>query len=182
MSILIGVGVVSTVAVFYLGKKGWHALHKAVGITPGILTYQHPDTPLSLTSIKWQQLKLDTEHLKNISDLQLRQLQRIDKKIAIYDQYQQSLEVQNRIVAVDETEIVLQKLLYIRLPEMLASYYHLRDTNFNTTNVNTKIEAEQLLQQALDNIEKRLDKSLERIENRHLQDLQVMRRYLDNRD
>ena len=38
MSILIGVGVVTTVTVVYLGKKGWQALHKAVGITPGVLT------------------------------------------------------------------------------------------------------------------------------------------------
>ncbi|WP_367103868.1 hypothetical protein [uncultured Psychrobacter sp.] len=182
MSILIGVGVVGTVAILYLGKKGWHALHNAVGITPGILTYQDPHAPLSLANIKWQQLKLDTEHLKSLSDIQLRQLQRIDEKIAIYSQHQQSLDAQNRTLAVDESQVVLQRLLYTRLPEMLASYHHLGKTGANHASLDTQTKAKSILQEGLDNIEKRLDKALEAMENRHLQDLQVMRRYLDDRD
>lgn len=182
MSILIGVGVVGTVAVLYLGRKGWHALHSAVGITPGILTYQDPHAPLSLTSIKWQQLELDTEHLKSLSDIQLRQLQRIDEKIAIYSQHQQSLDAQNKTLAVEESQVVLQRLLYTRLPEMLASYHHLGAASANTPSLHTQTEAKSILQEGLDNIEKRLDKALEAIENRHLQDLQVMRRYLDERN
>ena len=65
MSIVIGVVVVTTVSVFYLGKKGWHALHKMVGITPGVLTYEDDRTPLSLTAINWQSLNLNKKYLKD---------------------------------------------------------------------------------------------------------------------
>ena len=50
MSVLIGVGIVTTVTTIYLGRKGWHAFHKMVGITPGVLTYQDSNAPLLLTS------------------------------------------------------------------------------------------------------------------------------------
>ena len=59
MSVLIGVGIVTTVTTIYLGRKGWHALHKMVGITPGVLTYQDDNALLSLTSINWHQLNLN---------------------------------------------------------------------------------------------------------------------------
>lgn len=39
MSVLIGAGVVAIVAAGYVGRKGWLALHRAVGITPGTLKY-----------------------------------------------------------------------------------------------------------------------------------------------
>ena len=79
MSILIGIGIVTTITTFYLGKKGWHALHKAVGITPGVLTYQDDHAPLSLATLSWQQLSLNKKHLKSLSEQQLRQLQHIDR-------------------------------------------------------------------------------------------------------
>ena len=101
MSILLGVGVVTTVSVFYLGRKGWHALHKMVGITPGVLTYQDSNAPLLLTSLNWQQLDLNKKHLEVLSDKQLRQLQHIDKKVANYHNYQNELEAQNVTSAIN---------------------------------------------------------------------------------
>ncbi len=184
MSILIGAGVVGTITLFYLGRKGWYALHKAVGITPGVLTYQDPNAPLSLSTLQWQQLKIEAQYLKVMSDSTLMQLQRIDKKVATYQNYQQYLQQQNRTLAVDESQVILQKLIYTRLPEVLASYYHLlsEPANISATKLATQAEAEQLLQATLDTIEKRLDTMLEQVDNQHLQDLQVMKRYLDSRD
>lgn len=186
MIIILGIGVATTFAVFYLGKKGWQALHKAVGITPGLLTYQDPNAPLLLADITWQKLTFNEQHLRVLSGSQLCQLQRIDKKVATYYNDQQSLQAQSRTPAVDEAQFVLHKLLYIRLPEILASHYYvINSASNNNTKVsaddNTKgTEARQLLQEVLDNIDWRLDKLFAQIETRHLQHLQVMKRYLDS--
>ncbi len=181
MLILLSLGVVTTVTVLYVGRKGWLALHKAVGITPGILTYQSPQAPLSayefLSNMKWQQLNLDNKHLKCLSDSQLRQLQNIDKKVVIYQNYQQNMQQQNITPVVTEQHFVLHKWLHQRLPEMLASYYHL--VNASTNRVKSS-EAEELLQILLDNIEQRLNILLEQMEGQHLQDLRVMKQYMDS--
>ena len=184
MSILIGVGVVATVSVFYLGRKGWHALHRMVGITPGVLTYQDSNAPLLLTSLNWQQLNLNKKHLEVLSDKQLRQLQHIDKKVANYHKYQNELEAQNVISAINEQQFVLHKMLNIRLPEMLASHYHLANINISnrTKNGQKQAEASRLLQEVLDNIEQRLDGLLERMEEQHLQELRVMKNYIHSHD
>ena len=184
MSILIGVGVVATVSVFYLGRKGWHALHKMVGITPGVLTYQDSNAPLLLTSLNWQQLNLNKKHLEVLSDKQLRQLQHIDKKVANYHNYQNELEAQDVTSAINEQQFVLHKMLHIRLPEMLASHYHLANINISnrTKNGQKQIEASRLLQEVLDNIEQRLDGVLERMEEQHLQELRVMKNYIHSHD
>lgn len=184
MSILIGVGVITTVSVFYLGRKGWHALHKMVGITPGVLTYQDSNAPLLLTSLNWQQLNLNKKHLEVLSDKQLRQLQHIDKKVANYHNYQNELEAQNVISAINEQQFVLHKMLNIRLPEMLASHYHLANINISnrTKNGQKQTEASRLLQEVLDNIEQRLDGLLERMEEQHLQELRVMKNYIHSHD
>ena len=184
MSILIGVGVVATVSVFYLGRKGWHALHRMVGITPGVLTYQDSNAPLLLTSLNWQQLDLNKKHLEVLSDKQLRQLQHIDKKVANYHNYQNELEAQNVISAINEQQFVLHKMLNIRLPEMLASHYHLANINISnrTKNGQKQTEASRLLQEVLDNIEQRLDGLLERMEEQHLQELRVMKNYIHSHD
>ena len=184
MSILLGVGVVTTVGVFYLGRKGWHALHKMVGITPGVLTYQDSNAPLLLTSLNWQQLDLNKKHLEVLSDKQLRQLQHIDKKVANYHNYQNELEAQNVTSAINEQQFVLHKMLHIRLPEMLASHYHLANINVShhTKNGQTQTEAGRLLQEILDNIEQRLDGLLERMEEQHLQELRVMKNYIHSHD
>ena len=184
MSILLGVGVVTTVGVFYLGRKGWHALHKMVGITPGVLTYQDSNAPLLLTSLNWQQLNLNKKHLEVLSDKQLRQLQHIDKKVANYHKYQNELEAQNVISAINEQQFVLHKMLNIRLPEMLASHYHLANINISnrTKNGQKQTEASRLLQEVLENIEQRLDGLLERMEEQHLQELRVMKNYIHSHD
>lgn len=184
MSILIGVGVVTTVGVFYLGRKGWHALHRMVGITPGVLTYQDSNAPLLLTSLNWQQLDLNKKYLEVLSDKQLRQLQHIDKKVANYHNYQNELEVQNVTSATNEQQFVLYKMLHIRLPEMLASHYHLANINISnhTKNGQKQTEASRLLQEVLDNIEQRLDGLLERMEEQHLQELRVMKNYIHSHD
>lgn len=184
MSILLGVGVVTTVGVFYLGRKGWHALHKMVGITPGVLTYQDSNAPLLLTSLNWQQLNLNKKHLEVLSDKQLRQLQHIDKKVANYHNYQNELEAQNVISAINEQQFVLHKMLNIRLPEMLASHYHLANINISnhTKNGQKQTEAGRLLQEVLDSIEQRLDGLLERMEEQHLQELRVMKNYIHSHD
>ena len=184
MSILIGVGVVTTVSVFYLGRKGWHALHRMVGITPGVLTYQDSNAPLLLTSLNWQQLNLNKKHLEVLSDKQLRQLQHIDKKVANYHNYQNELEAQNVISAINEQQFVLHKMLNIRLPEMLASHYHLANINISnrTKNGQKQTEAGRLLQEVLDSIEQRLDGLLERMEEQHLQELRVMKNYIHSHD
>ena len=184
MSILIGVGVITTVSVFYLGRKGWHALHKMVGITPGVLTYQDSNAPLLLTSLNWQQLNLNKKHLEVLSDKQLRQLQHIDKKVANYHNYQNELEAQNVISAINEQQFVLHKMLNIRLPEMLASHYHLANINISnrTKNGQKQTEASRLLQEVLDSIEQRLDGLLERMEEQHLQELRVMKNYIHSHD
>lgn len=184
MSILLGVGVVTTVGVFYLGRKGWHALHKMVGITPGVLTYQDSNAPLLLTSLNWQQLNLNKKHLEALSDKQLRQLQHIDKKVANYHNYQNELEAQNVISAINEQQFVLHKMLNIRLPEMLASHYHLANINVSNhiKNGQKQTEAGRLLQEVLDSIEQRLDGLLERMEEQHLQELRVMKNYIHSHD
>ena len=184
MSILLGVGVVATVSVFYLGRKGWHALHRMVGITPGVLTYQDSNAPLLLTSLNWQQLDLNKKHLEALSDKQLRQLQHIDKKVANYHNYQNELEAQDVTSAINEQQFVLHKMLHIRLPEMLASHYHLANINVSnrTKNGQKQTEASRLLQEVLDNIEQRLDGLLERMEEQHLQELRVMKNYIHSHD
>lgn len=184
MSILLGVaGVASTITVIYLGRKGWHALHRAVGITPGVLTYQDYNTPLSLNTLNWQQLDLTKKHLKVLTDGQLRQLQSIDKKLAIYQEYQQSTE-QQKTTIVNEEHFILHKLVYTRLPEILSTHYRFISTatsiNKQTTKQNKQNEAIEVLQELLYSIEKRLDELLRQIETQNLQDLRIMRRYLDS--
>lgn len=191
MSIILGVGIATTITVFYLGKKGWQALHKVVGIAPGVLTYQDPNAPILLSNLTWQKLTFSSQHLSVLSDSQLHQLQRIDKKIAAYHNYQQDLQKQSRTLAVDEQQFVLHKLLYTRLPEMLASHYRLlrfndrflsfgNHTKASTIDDANRAEASKLLQEALDNIERRLDMSLEMLETQSLQELRIMKNYLNS--
>lgn len=184
MSIMIGIGIVTTVTTLYLGKKCWHAFHKVVGISPGVLTYQDYQAPLSLTALNWQQLNLNKKHLENLSEQQLRQLQRIDEKVTHYQAHQKASQAQHKTPAVSESQFVLHKMLHTRLPEMLASYDQLTrmHDNTKTTSRDKTVEASELLQKVLDNIEQRLDTLSEQMERQHLQDLRVMNQYLDSHD
>ena len=177
MSILLGVGVITTVGVLYLGKKGWHAFHRMVGITPGVLVYQSPDQPMALSDMTWQTLALNTDHLQHLPATQLQQIQRIDQKTKLYQaQYQTQLSRQT----LTEQQFVLHKLLHTRLPQMLASYHQLHAASAQSMSQTKRNEAGQLLQEALDNIEQRLDALMEQSQNQHLQDLKVMKRYMDS--
>lgn len=182
MSILIGIGIVTTVTTFYLCRKGWHALHKAVGITPGVLIYQDNHAPLSLSTLSWEQLNLNKKHLKSLSDQQLRQLKRIDNKVSSYQAYQAALQAQHKTPAITEAQFVLNKMLQTRLPEMLAIHYQL--TNINVTNENSekRLEASELLQSVLDNIEQRLDRLLAQMDEEQLKELRVMKHYINSHD
>ena len=182
MSILIGIGIVTTVSVFYLGRKGWYAFHKAVGIKPGVLVYHDNNAPLALSSISWQKLNFNKKHLKSLADRQLRQLHRIDEKVASYHAYQAELKLQEKTPAITEQQFVLHKMLHTRLPEMLSSYYQLTIMHSNAKSVNnqSRNEASKLLQEVLDNIEKRLDGLLELMEQQQLQDLRAMKNYIDS--
>ncbi|WP_201597431.1 hypothetical protein [Psychrobacter vallis] len=184
MSILIGIGVLTTITTFYLGRKGWQAFHKAVGITPGVLTYQDYHTPLSPAAVSWQRLNLNQKHLKNVPEHQLRQLQCIDEKVYRYEVYQKELPQQNITPVATESQFVLHKMLHARLPEMLASYHQLTtiDTSAKNAHHERNVEASELLQKVLNNIEQRLDALLEQIEAQHLQSLRVMNSYIDSHD
>ncbi|PYE40109.1 hypothetical protein [Psychrobacter fozii] len=182
MSILIGIGIVTTVTTFYLGKKGWQAFHKAVGIKPGVLVYQDYDAPLSLSKLSWQQLSLNKRHLQNLPERQLYQLQRIDERVNHYQAYQKSLKAQHKTPAITEEQFVLNKMLHTRLPEMLASHYHLTNISANNRNDEKKIEANELLQSVLNNIEQRLDKLLAQMDTQQLQELRVMKNYINSHD
>lgn len=176
--ILIGVGAVTAITIYYLGKKSWHALHRIAGITPGVMVYQNPKAPLLINKLKWQKLNLNRVHLQVLNNELLRQLQNIDQKLAHFESYQQSLNDNNK--ALSEEEFTAHKFIYSRLPEMLASYYHLRQS-YQQKNVNAArmSDAEQLLKELLDSIEERLDGVLSKIEAQHWQELKVMKRYLD---
>lgn len=180
--ILLGMGAITAITVFYLGRKVWYALHKIVGITPGVLTYQDPKAPLSLPDIQWQKLALKTAHLSVLTHEQVRQLQGIDEKFGVYQHCQQALEQQNITPALTEQQFILHKMLSQRLPEMLASHYQLTQPNNGYQVTATSIEARALLQDALDTIDNRLDGLLAQMQHRHLQDLQVMRRYMDSHE
>ena len=83
-----------------------------------------------------------------------------------------------------EAQFVLHKLLHTRLPEMLASHYHLANVNINAHNVSNdkKAEASALLQSVLNNIEQRLNNLLEQMDTQQLQDLRVMKNYINSHD
>lgn len=182
MSILIGVGVITTVSVFYLGRKGWYAFHKAVGITPGVLIYHDKNAPLSLANINWQQLNLNKKHLKSLTDSQLRQLYRIDEKVASYHAYQAELKLDEKTPAITEQQFVLHKMLHTRLPKMLSSYYQMTAISSNAKSVDnqSRNEAIRLVQEVLDNIEQRLDNLLEQMQRQQLRDLRIMKHYIDS--
>ena len=67
---------------------------------------------------------------------------------------------------------------------MLASHYQLVNISRSTNDVShhKKAEAKELLQEALNHIEQRLDYLLEQTEDRNLQELRVMNNYMNSHD
>ena len=67
---------------------------------------------------------------------------------------------------------------------MLVSHYQLANINRSTNDVSKqkKAKANELLQEALNNIEQRLDGLLAQIEVQQLQELRVMNSYINSHD
>ena len=73
-------------------------------------------------------------------------------------------------------------MLQTRLPEMLATHYQLTDINAKNRNNEKRLEANELLQSVLDNIEQRLDRLLAQMDEEQLQELRVMKHYINSHD
>jgi len=179
MSIVIGTGVIFVVATWYVGKKSWHALHRMVGITPGTMVYTNPYALLTLKDLRLQQLTIPKAHLQNLSEAHLTHIQRIDDKISLYQQYYKNSE-DIATHTVSEQHIILHKLMDTRLPEMLRSY-HLQHTltQKKESHAETDNTAVQLLTNSLQGIEAQLDAGLQTLQQKHLDDLHIMNRYID---
>ncbi|PNK61214.1 hypothetical protein [Psychrobacter sp. FDAARGOS_221] len=207
MSIIVtvGVGVAATMAVGYIGRKGWLAFHRAVGITPGKMTYveltQLPPPPML-------QLSLANSQLQGLPIVIMEQLQRIDSKADILQQWRSERIEAGQTPEISEDEFVVSKLLQTRLPELLDSYQQLlrherrlqqvatgpgplQGKSSNAKSSQTQLsqqdlsqqqaQALQLVMELLLNIEDRLDGLLQGCQNDALQQLQVMQRYMQQR-
>lgn len=194
MSIMVGAGVVALVATGYLGRKGWLAFHRAVGITPGTLQYVEPS---KRPPPQMMQLSVEQQQLSYLPAAILEQIQRIDSQATVYQQWREEAEQAGQSIAATEEEFVVRKLLDVRLPEMLNSYqrivrhdirvqqairpnYRYMPDNNNALS-ESHSEALKLLSELLSNIENRLADLLKRCHADSLQDMQVMHRYLNER-
>ena len=190
MSLLIGIGtaLVSTLGVVYVGRKGWHAFHRAVGITPGVLTYEPASGQLALPNM--MQLTLDEAALTYLPQELLTQLSRIDHKADIYQQWLEDLAQQGQTVPTSEAQFTVRKLLNERLPEMLENYHILAQHQqriakvnaVNTTESSLDLEtlraALNVLAELLVSTEQRLDELLNQCQESSYQELLIMQRYL----
>lgn len=199
MSVLIGVGVVAVVAAGYVGRKGWLAFHRAVGITPGTLKYVEPS---QLPPPPMLQLTLVDEQIKGLPPAIVEQLLRIDGKADILQQWRNEAVQAGQTPIVSEDEFMVSKLLQSRLPELIESYqriahheellqqaanrasttaYANRQAHSEEQMSENKAQALGLLLEVLMKIETKLDGLLEGCQSEALQQMQVMQRYLDQR-
>ncbi|WP_019673725.1 hypothetical protein [Psychrobacter lutiphocae] len=215
MSILVtlGAGIITTVAIGYIGRKGWHAFHRAVGISPGKMTYVEP---AQLPPPPMLQLSLATSQMQGLPIVIMEQLQRIDTKADILQQWRVERVEAGQPLQVSEEEFVVSKLLQTRLPELLDSYQQLlrherrlhqvatqslhnssshnkrahnkraHNKLLNSEPSNDELSEQQaqalrLVMELLLNIEDKLDGLLRGCQNDALQQLQVMQRYLQQR-
>ncbi|SUD90009.1 hypothetical protein [Psychrobacter phenylpyruvicus] len=199
MSVLIGVGVVAVVAAGYVGRKGWLAFHRAVGITPGTLKYVEP---AQLPPPPMLQLTLVDDQIKGLPPAIVEQLLRIDGKADIFQQWRNDAIKAGQIPMVSEDEFMVSKLLQSRLPELIESYqriahheellqqaanrastsaYANRQVRSEEQMSENKAQALGLLLEVLMKIETKLDGLLEGCQSEALQQMQVMQRYLDQR-
>lgn len=199
MSVLIGAGVVAVVAAGYVGRKGWLALHRAVGITPGTLKYVPPS---QLPPPPMLQLTLAEPQIKDLPPVIMERLLRIDGKADVFQQLRTEAMDAGQTPATSEDEFVVNKLLQTRLPELINSYQriarqealiqqanhravssqHANSAASTSTEMSeSKAQALAVLLEVLITIETKLDALLERYQNDALQDMQVMRRYLQQR-
>lgn len=199
MSVLIGVGVVAVVAAGYVGRKGWLAFHRAVGITPGTLKYVEPS---QLPPPPMLQLTLVDDQIKGLPPVIVEQLLRIDGKADIFQQWRNEAVKAGQTPMVSEDEFMVSKLLQTRVPELIESYQRIarhedllqQAANRASTvaHANSQVSGEEnmsenkaqalgLLLEVLMKIETKLDSLLEGCQNEALQQMQVMQRYLDQR-
>ena len=199
MSVLIGVGVAAVAVAGYVGRKGWLAFHRAVGITPGTLKYVEPS---QLPPPPMLQLTLVEDQIKGLPPAIVEQLLRIDGKADIFQQWRNDMIKAGQTPMVSEDEFMVSKLLQIRLPELIESYQRiarhedlLQQANhraataaYNSKQVSSenqisenKAQALGLLLEVLIKIETKLDVLLEDCQSEALQQMQVMQRYLDQR-
>lgn len=209
MSVLIGAGVVAVVAAGYIGRKGWLAFHRAVGITPGTLKYVEPS---QLPPPPMLQLTLTEDQIQGLPPVVVQQLLRIDSKADIFKQWRNEAIAEGQTPTASEDEFMVSKLLQTRLPELVNSYQriarhedrlqqaaargsnfandldntHLKNDNYHSVYNNeairgSKEQALALLLELLASIESKLDHLLQGCENEALQDMQVMRLYLEQR-
>lgn len=200
MSVLIGaVGIVAVAAAGYVGRKGWLAFHRAVGISPGTLKYVEPS---QLPPPPMLQLTLKEDQISGLPPMIIEQLLRIDGKADIFQQWRNDTIKAGQTPATTEEEFVVSKLLSTRLPELIDSYQRIAHhealvqqatdratsaTRHNTTLDNenkmsqSKEQALALLWQVLMQIEGKLDQLLEGCQTEALQELEVMQRYLEQR-
>lgn len=198
MSVLIGAGVVAVVAAGYVGRKGWLALHRAVGITPGTLKY----VPPSQLPPPMLQLTLAESQITDLPPVIMERLLRIDGKADVFQQLRTEVIDAGQTPPASEDEFVVSKLLQTRLPELINSYQriarqealiqqathravssqHANSAASTSTEMSeSKAQALAVLLEVLITIETKLDALLERYQNDALQDMQVMRRYLQQR-
>ncbi|MDO5767992.1 MAG: hypothetical protein Q4P13_00680 [Psychrobacter sp.] len=186
MSLLVTSSLVIAAAagVAYIGRKGWYAFHKAVGITPGTMYYTPPSqAPLPVLI----ELEIDKTVLAHLPSSALELLTRIDHKADIYQQWLDDLAQQGRQLPSSEEQFIVRKILSERLPDMLKDYQTLAQHQQRlsklqqTTEQQNMAAALALLIELLDSTEKRLDQLLAQCQDSHYQELKVMRRYLDKR-
>lgn len=187
MSILLSAGtvVLTALGVAYMGRKSWHAFHRAVGITPGTVEFVPPSSTPELPAL--MQLKIDDAVLQHLPPPILSQLLRIDNKADIYQQWQDELAQQGHTVPANEAQFVVRKLLSERLPAMLTDYQTLaqHQQRLSTLDGDSREEndtlqaALSLLTELLELTESRLDLLLEQCRDSSYQELVIMKRYLD---
>ncbi len=125
------------------------------------------------------------------------QLQRVDDKADIYQQWLADLEKQDNHLAspatTTENQFVLSKLMSEHLPNIISTYQNIikhkqrlqaSTSSFDQKSISDKEsqKALLLLTELLDDIESRLDILLRECERQQIQELQVMKRYLQARD
>ena len=193
MSMVLAITGGAVVAVGFIARKSWLALHRMAGITPGTLRYVEQDAvpKLPLTSLtKSQHNNSDfSSYLHYLPDSLIAQLNRIDAKATICFEgiVAQQSTLTHPTRPISEDEFVAHKMTHERLPQMLIDYEQVmrfgrRDTPF-TQNANSTPEQQAtfLLAEFLDQLEARLDMLRETTQRQHLQALKGMARYAKGR-
>lgn len=166
----------------YLLRKGWFAFHKAVGISPETMIYIPPEQyqPVLL------HLPLDKIQLMALPVVMRQKLAIIDNKSQQLQFYNQQLSAQHKL-STDERYLVLQKLLQNTLPQAVSHYQHIQpqpmgDNQPYIKSVNsTKDNAKILISHIIDDVEMRLDALLAECQQGSLNELRIIKRYLDSR-